>query len=84
MTDEPQGGFGCVLPFDTDDSEFCRGFEAGRLWEMLRDHEGDAPLAGQQFHASNAEMILRMLDALGRNDLRADIEDDTWMVLRHA
>lgn len=73
----------CVLKFDTDDSEFVRGFEVGRLWEMLKAPVDEDPfIVGQLFHAVNAEMIIRMFESLGRTDLRAEIHDDTWMVLR--
>lgn len=29
-------GYTLVLPFDTDDPEFVRGFEVGRLWEKMK------------------------------------------------
>jgi hypothetical protein len=29
-------GHACLLKFDTEDAEFARGFEAGRLWALLR------------------------------------------------
>lgn len=37
MTDEH--GFEPLLAFDTDDPQFARGFEAGRLWATLNDLE---------------------------------------------
>ena len=80
------GGYECALPFDTDSADFARGFEAGRIWERLRDGDLDS-LDGQLFHAANAEMVLRMVDAtadsVGRY-LRAEFtEAPGWMVLRH-
>lgn len=65
----------CALPFDTDDSEFVRGVEVGRLWEQLRS---DEPVV-QEVHASNAEMLLRMAEATGRS-LHADELDDRWLL----
>lgn len=32
-------GYTLLLPFDTDEPEFARGFEAGRMWERVKnDH----------------------------------------------
>lgn len=69
-----QGGHSLVLAFDTDDPEFVRGFEAGRLWEQLKVGE---PFE-QEFHSVNAEMVLRMAEELGV-PYRAEIVDDRWM-----
>jgi hypothetical protein len=65
----------CALAFDTDNSEFVRGVEVGRLWEQLQSGE---PVV-QEIHASNAEMLLRMAEATGRS-LRADELDDRWLL----
>lgn len=68
-----------VLAFDTDEPGFARGFEAGRIWTLLQE-DPDA-VVGQPFHAANAEMVLRMVEALDL-PLRAEFTDDeTWMVL---
>lgn len=69
-----------VLRFDTDASEFARGFEAGRIWERIRDGDLDS-LDGQLFHATNAEMVLRMIEST-EVTLLAEHVDDTWMVLK--
>jgi len=50
-----------VLPFDTDDPQFARGFEAGRLWEQLATGE---PVV-MTLHATNIEMAMRMAEARG-------------------
>lgn len=69
-----------VLAFDSDSPEFVRGFEAGWLYQRLA---ADEQVDGQPFHAVNAEMVMRMLDALGRTDLTASFTSDpVWMVLR--
>jgi hypothetical protein len=70
------GSYGLVLPFDTDDSEFCRGVEAGRLWEQLKFNE---PVQ-QTIHATNSEMAMRMCESLER-EFSAEILDDTWVEL---
>jgi hypothetical protein len=52
-----------ALEFDTNSLEFARGFEAGRLWEQLKD--GSEPV-DQNVMAQNAEMMLRLAEATGR------------------
>lgn len=80
-------GYRQLLQFDTDYPEFVRGFEAGRIWSLLRmvvkgDVDGEE-LDGLPFHAANTEMVLRMLEALELvDDWRAEFVDETWMVLR--
>lgn len=73
------GGFQPVLPFDTDDPEFVRGVEVGRLWEMLQHHDGEFV---QEFHATNAEMVLRMAEATARDVTAEEMDGDTWMLLK--
>lgn len=70
--------FTCVLAFDTDDAEFVRGVELGRLWERLCAHPD--PLL-ELVHISNAEMVMRVADALGRPAI-SDEHDGTWMTVR--
>lgn len=67
------GAFSLVLPFDTDDSEFCRGVEAGRLWEQLKTGEE----VEQTIHATNSEMAIRMCESLER-EFSAEVLDDNW------
>lgn len=69
-------GFRPVLSFDTDDPQFVRGFEAGRLWEQLKSGE---PFE-QEIHAANAELVLRMAESLDVT-VTAEHLDDTWMLL---
>lgn len=69
--------YALALAFDTDDPEFVRGVEVGRLWEQLKAGDAD----GQMFHATNAEMVMRMAESLDL-DVRAEDVDETWMVLR--
>lgn len=71
-------GFGCILPFDTDDPEFARGFEAGRLWSLLSERRDDP--VEEMAHASNAEMFLRIGEALGR-PVRSEELDDRWLAI---
>ena len=68
-------GHVCVLPFDTNDHEFARGVEVGRMWESLqRDEGGSAHL----IHCNNAEMALRIAEATGRS-VQAEELDGHWM-----
>lgn len=60
MDDSDQ--YACILEFDSDSTEFARGFEAGMLWGRMI-HEGGI---AQMIHASNAEMVIRMAEAYGR------------------
>lgn len=61
MTDDADDdGYNLVLPFDTDDPEFRRGVEAGALWAHL-EHE---PYVAKTVHADNAEMVMRIAEAL--------------------
>lgn len=67
-------GWQLVLPFDTDDVEFVRGFEAGRMWERIKSDHTDWD---ETVHANNAEMIMRMCERENRS-FRAEILDDTF------
>ncbi len=74
MADE---GHTLLLPFDTDDPEFARGFEAGRLYELLKTGEA----IEQTIHASNTEMAIRMCEDLGREFSAHNLDED-WTDLR--
>jgi hypothetical protein len=72
--------FEMILPFDSDDESFIRGFEAGRIWVLME--ENPYKLTGLIFHAVNAEMIMRMIEV---RDLKLTVEftdDETWMRFR--
>ncbi len=73
-----EGGHACLLSFDTDSAGFARGFEAGRLWAVLQERPCDQ--VEELVHASNAEMVLRMAEALGR-DVRSEDVDETWIAV---
>lgn len=68
-------GHACLLPFDTDDPEFARGFEAGRLWALLRT--GDDEVV-QCIDASNAEMAMRLAEATERTVVATELGHD-WL-----
>jgi hypothetical protein len=68
-------GHECLLPFDTEDAEFARGFEAGRLWALLRGTDDEVI---ETVHAANAEMILRLGEATGRHVQAVDL-DENWI-----
>lgn len=74
-------GHALALAFDTDDAEFARGVEVGRLWERLTNSPGDE--VEEMIHTSNAEMAMRIGEALGRDVVSAE-HDDTWMTVTFA
>jgi hypothetical protein len=72
-------GHSLLLPFDTDDPEFARGFEAGRIWALLQ-HDPDQPHE-VVVHAANAEMAIRMGEATGRRVQGRESADCHWITL---
>lgn len=70
--------YSLALPFDTDSSEFVRGVEVGRLWEQLK---ADDAARQETIHVSNAEMAIRIGEAVGRRVEATEI-DETWMTVR--
>lgn len=70
--------YALALAFDTDAPEFARGVEVGRLWERLRL---DPAPADEMVHIANAEMLLRIGDALGRL-VTGEEHDKVWMTVR--
>ena len=69
-----------ALEFDSDNPEFVRGAELGALWERLKEH----PYATveQTVHLTNAEMVLRVSEALGRPVVSEEHADGHWMTVR--
>ena len=57
--------FGLVLPFDTDDPEFVRGWEAAEVWRDLTTLPVWAVRYERTVHTSNLEMVLRMAERSG-------------------
>jgi hypothetical protein len=72
-------GHVCLLPFDTDDPQFARGFEAGRIWALL-DADPDRAI-DELVHGANGEMLLRMSEATGRA-VRWEQLGDEWFQVR--
>ncbi len=81
--DSRRPGYLARVDFDSDDPEFARGLEFGRLWQIfyavkywgrtINDADG-------LFHRSNLVMIQRVVDAVGTIDLIVDdVEDDAWV-----
>jgi hypothetical protein len=66
--------YGLLLAFDSDDPEFIRGFECGRIWSEIRSCE-DIALGPYTMHASNAEMAIRIAEACGRIARSEEIDD---------
>ena len=72
--------FNMLLPFDTEDEQFARGFEAGRVWDLVgvAIANEELPTDPVTVHGSNAEMLLRIAEAHGVR-LEAANLDETWM-----
>jgi hypothetical protein len=70
-----------LLAFDSDEPAFARGFELGRIWTLLQSSPDDE--VSEHAHASNAEMLLRMAEATGRQLHTVDL-DDTWVLATYA
>lgn len=68
--------YSLILAFDSDDSEFVRGFEAGRLYEQLKENEDDR--IEQTIHTENTEMAIRMAETFDRM-FSAHVLDDNWV-----
>lgn len=69
-------GHACLLAFDTDDPQFARGFEAGRIWAVLQAHPAEA--VHEYVHASNVEMVMRLAEATGRRVEATELDGD-WL-----
>lgn len=76
MTPRDDDSLACILAFDTDDERFVLGFECGRAWQLLRQ-DPDEPVS-LMVHGTNAEMLIRMAEALGR-DVRTEEMGGVWI-----
>jgi hypothetical protein len=77
MSDET---YGLLLPFDVDDPEFCRGVEVGHVWTMLR-HTDEREFT---CHAANAEMLIRIGEALDLPfSAEAGDDDGHWLFVTY-
>jgi hypothetical protein len=70
--------YSMLLQFDNQGKDFARGFEAGRLWTLLQATP-DEPLEAT-VSAANAEMVLRIAEALDR-PVRSDEMGDDWLTV---
>jgi hypothetical protein len=68
--------YGLVLPFDSDDPEFTRGFEAGMLYMSLGDKH--VTKITQLLHVENAEMVIRMCELFDWSFTAEDLSDE-WL-----
>jgi hypothetical protein len=66
-----------LLRFDTDDPEFARGFECGRLWALLRE-EPEAEMS-EYVRVGNLEMLLRLGEATNRT-VQTEDADPAWVL----
>ncbi len=73
-TEEPEPTqWGLVLAFGTDDPEFTRGFEAGRIWQATEDGQPWSGLVS----APNAEMVMRIAESRGMT-FRGEVLRNDW------
>jgi hypothetical protein len=68
-----------VLAYDTDEPEFARGFEAGRLWALLR--ESPKSELREYLRDTNVEMVMRIAEATGRRAQSRELGDG-WLLVR--
>lgn len=64
-----------LLPFDNDDPAFARGVEVGILYQRLRQEPGPTSAV---IHGGNAEMALRLGEALERSVAAVELSAD-WL-----
>jgi hypothetical protein len=72
-------GHGLLLPFDTDDKQFARGFECGHVWTKLQETD----VREFTVHWANAEMMIRVGEALGLEVAAEPLDgaEGTWCAL---
>lgn len=80
MSPDDMDGHACLLQFDSDHAEFARGFEAGRLWSLLRAHPEEE--FEEYAHGDNAEMLLRIGEATER-PVQAEELGDGWLLVSY-
>jgi hypothetical protein len=64
-----------ILDYDSDDDEFVRGFEAGRIYDRAR--HGNESSFDEIVHTGNLAMMGRIADATNRS-LRSKFIDRYW------
>lgn len=85
MSDEQEGGFGMMEPFDVDNGEldgltpqqcFVLGYECRMVHEMLEDQR---EIEDQPVHAANRERLMRMAIRRGAPiHITKDTDEDGW------
>lgn len=69
--------YGLVLPFDSDDLEFTRGFEAGMIWQQM---QMKVPVIEQHLSGANAEMAMRMAEIEDYTFSAEDLSNDWYWI----
>lgn len=75
VPDDDGGGFSLLLPFDSDDPEFVRGFNAGSMYGWLTACvDAGVPAREPPFalRAENLEMLIRIAESLGLSVMTED------------
>jgi hypothetical protein len=67
--------YGLLLPFDTDEFEFARGFECGTAFTLVRATPPDQEVE-LVLHPENAEMALRIAEACRRTAQSEPLVDE--------
>jgi hypothetical protein len=65
--------FDLLMPFDTDEREFTRGFQMGMVWALSEP----APTTSVMVYAVNAELLVRMKERGCRFACRE--ANDDWL-----
>jgi hypothetical protein len=68
-----------LLSYDSDELEFARGFEAGRLWALL-DGSRETEIT-QYVRVTNVEMVMRMAETTGRRAQSTELGGE-WLLVR--
>ena len=81
MTD---GEYNLVFKFDTDNPEFARGFEIGRLYTTVSDSlygVGELETAGFTIHNENTELVMRVAERFNLSFIATEVDDNFTSVL---
>lgn len=64
ITNTENGGWGLLVAFPDGSPSFVHGFEAGQLWQRIRDGR-EAEIEKLTIHAANEEVVQRMATSEG-------------------
>jgi hypothetical protein len=76
---EEEAEYHLVFKFDTDEPEFARGFEAGKLYATIGDSlfgVSELESAGFVIHHANTELVMRMAEKFNLSFTATEIDDE--------